>query len=317
MIEGGTEISAGDVLKLALTQSAERNIEMFEKMPLDQELKPGISVRIILDMLRLCLAPAAAPPGCTLRTNIVYGTAGHLGRELTLHLYVHHSGGNRPGVVFIHGGGWMGGHPNLMSRLASKIAAAGYVTATISYRLSTEAHWPAAVEDAKCAVRWMRTNSLEIGLDASRIAVVGGSAGGHLAAMIALTPGRFEGSGGWQNVSSEVQALVQYAPCLDLSKGNEMVRDLVNRFLGDSALITVASPINQVTSICPPVLTITGDNDEVTPEYVARSFHSALDLVAVPNQLKVVSDFGHGGKADYVETVVPKTVRFLSKIFDE
>src|SRR5438067_9426358 len=104
-------------------------------------------------------------------------------------------------------------------RHAHALASAGYVTASINYRLVPEATWPAALEDAKCAVRWMRANAAGLGVDTEKIVAVGDSAGGHLAAMVALTPGRFEGQGGNAQESSAVQGAVLLCPATDLRLG--------------------------------------------------------------------------------------------------
>src|SRR5207244_281730 len=99
-----------------------------------------------------------------------------------------------PAVVFVHGGGWAGGSPFMHLKHAAQLAADGYVAAAIWYRFVPEV--PTIVgclEDAKCAVRWMRANAESFGADPNRIAAAGGSAGGQLSAMLALTPGRYEG----------------------------------------------------------------------------------------------------------------------------
>lgn len=160
-----------DVIAALANESTERRIQILEEMPPDRELLPGVTISALIRHLRLELAPATAPAGCQLKPDVMYGTAEAGGRDLTLHLYTHDSGGARPGVVFVHGGGWANGHPNSMSGLASTVAGVGNVTATISYRLSGEARWPAAVEDAKCAVRWLRAHADEIGVDPARIAI--------------------------------------------------------------------------------------------------------------------------------------------------
>lgn len=286
-------------------QLLERQLESLSTMPPDQELVSGVTVASRIAQLRAMRVPTPPRPSCRLQPDVVYGTAGTSGRALTMHLYTHSDFATveRPGIAFFHGGGWAHGFANASASLASELAGEGYVTASISYRLSDEALWPAALEDAKCAVRWMRSNAHEIGLDSTRIAVAGGSAGGHLAAMIALTPGRFEGTGGWEAVSSEVQAAVLRAPCLDLShtRQSKTLHELVRKFLGDENLVTEASPINYVSSACPPVLTRVGDQDTATPASVARTFHRILDKSGVPNELVIVPGMAHApGASDDV-----------------
>lgn len=270
--------------------------------------------------------PPPAPPGSHWRRDQVYGTAGAGGRPLVLHLYAREPGACRPGILILHGGGWKHGTPYWLARLTGALAATGCVTATAEYRLSGEAAWPAALVDAKCAVRWLRAHAEEIGLDADRIAVAGDSAGGHLAAMIALTPGSFEGTGGLRSVSSAVQAAVLYNPVTDLRgiaapagpADTEEYRRVAREFLGgtDDELLAQASPITCVTERCPPVLTRVGDQDRITPVDACVAFHRALDRAGVTHHIEVVA--GHGHALPWVDHAgcVDATTRFLGKCFD-
>jgi acetyl esterase/lipase len=115
-----------------------------------------------------------------------------------------------PAVLFIHGGGWRSGDRSQHVPMAQQLAAKGYVTATVEYRLSTEAHYPEAVFDLKAAIRWLRANAQHYPLDTTRIAVWGFSAGGQLAALVGTTNdyAPLEGHAGYPNHSSSVQAIV-------------------------------------------------------------------------------------------------------------
>jgi acetyl esterase/lipase len=197
-------------------------------------------------------------------------------------------------VLFVHGGGWSEGHPFAHIRRACLLAACGYVTATASYRLAPEAIWPAALEDVKCAVRWLRASSESIGLDPDRVAIAGDSAGGHLAAMVALTPGRFEGRGGQGGQPSGVQAAILFYPATDLRLSGEAAERAL-RFLGGSTrFVAEASPITYVTPASPPILTMTGAEDPIIPVSAVKAFHAALDEQGVPNELEVYERLGHG-----------------------
>jgi acetyl esterase/lipase len=240
-----------------------------------------------------------APPGLEWQENVVYGTAGATGRDLTLDLYKGRRGDGRPAVLFIHGGGWQAGFPLLFAHHAHALATEGFVAATMSYRFASEAPWPAALEDAKCAVRWLRAHAGELGVDPDRIAVAGGSAGGHLAAMVALTPGRYEGAGGWPDERSDVQAAVLLNPALDLrpTPGEAPnLRAAFVAFLGtdDPAVAAAASPMSCALAGAPPILTRVGSDDRSTPPATCEAFHAKLTEAGVENELQIVPGIGHG-----------------------
>jgi len=166
------------------------------------------------------------------RKELVFGRGGD--RDLTLDLFRPAKPEERPlpVLVFIHGGGWGGGTKESYHDLAARAASRGYLCASVFYRLAGEAPFPAAIEDCKCAVRWVRSNAAEHGTDGEHIAVWGHSAGGHLAAMVALAPGKFEGEGGWQESSSAVQCAVCFSTPFDLTDKTSGLEGLVTQFIG-------------------------------------------------------------------------------------
>jgi acetyl esterase len=243
--------------------------------------------------------PQGAPDGYVYEDDVVYGTAGAGGRPLLTHLYRPiEPGGPRPAVVFVHGGGWAGGHPFMHIRMAERLAGEGYVAACPHYRLSGEAPWPAALEDAKCAVRWMRANAERLGVDPDRIGVCGGSAGGHLSALVAFTPGRFEGTGGHADQRSDVAAAALLYPATDLSLpfvDRVATADLLHHigiFLAGADTREV-DPVTYVSPAAPPVLTLTGDVDGAVPLRGVERLHAALDDAGVPNELVVYEGRNH------------------------
>ena len=131
-----------------------------------------------------------------------------------------------PAVVCIHGGGWAKGNRTNHEKVAQALAARGYVAATISYRLSGEAPFPAAIHDCKAAVRFLRANAKEYGIDAEQIGAIGLSAGGHLTALLATSAGvaELEGEGGNAEFSSAIQAAVPMGAQTDLL--SERTRDI-------------------------------------------------------------------------------------------
>jgi acetyl esterase/lipase len=130
------------------------------------------------------IADAALPDGVRKvadQTYVQYGT-----RCLKLDLYLP-AGKRMPVVVLVHGGGWRSGFRSEFAPMAVRLAQRGYAAVTVSYRLSGEARYPAAIEDVQAAVRWVRENAERYGLDAKRIALAGGSAGGQIASLAGVT----------------------------------------------------------------------------------------------------------------------------------
>lgn len=214
------------------------------------------------------LVVAEIPKGVIARENIVY--AGDRGRELHLDLFapVAKSKERYPGVLLIHGGGWRSGNRRMEWPMAQHLAANGYVTATVEYRLSVEALYPAAIYDLKAAIRWMRANARKYDIDPNKIAVYGCSAGGELAAFLGTTGGlkKFEGSLGQLSYSSRVQAVVDVDGVLDFTDPAESGKDIDPQkpsagklwfgasFKDDPKIWKEASPINYVDSTTPPIL---------------------------------------------------------------
>ncbi len=120
--------------------------------------------------------------------DVAYASGG--GRRLHLDIFEPvNAVNNHPAILFVHGGGWSSGDRSMEVPLAQNLAAKGYVTVTVEYRLSPEAQYPAAVQDLKSAVRWLRAHASAYHIDTARIGVCGGSAGGHLAALLGATNG--------------------------------------------------------------------------------------------------------------------------------
>jgi acetyl esterase/lipase len=199
----------------------------------------------------------------------------------------------RPAVVVIHGGGWLEGDK---SSFASRkygvpgniedFAALGFVAVTINYRLSGEAPFPAALEDCKCAVRWLRAHAQEYHLDPHRIGAYGNSAGAHLALLLGMVgkEAGLEGDGPYQKESSRVQAVVCDSGPIDLfyQDQHDQLRRVVRQFLGGppegerAAVYRKASPLHQIAPDTPPLLLIYGGADAQVPVETADAFVVAL-----------------------------------------
>lgn len=166
------------------------------------------------------IAKPSLPANVTAIEDLVYCTlpgTPYGDRDLHLDLFRPSGTGKYPLLVMIHGGGWRSGNKSMQVPMAQKIASSGYVTAAVEYQLSLEAQYPAAVHNIKAAIRWLRANADKYGIDTSRIAISGCSAGGQLAALIGMTNGirKLEGSQGVQGYSSHVDAIIDIDGVLD------------------------------------------------------------------------------------------------------
>jgi acetyl esterase/lipase len=222
-------------------------------------------------------AEDAHPDKVVIRRNLSYREGDSPSWRLDLALPGTQTGGLRPAIVVIHGGGWLEGSRTSFSTVANRppgnildLAQRGFVAATIDYRLSGEATYPAALDDCRCAVRWLRAHSAEYGIDPERIGAWGNSAGGHLSLMLGLAaePALSEGAP-FREHSSRVQAVVSDSGPIDLVHQfhHQQVHTAIERFLGgppDEGRLTAyraASPSSYVKADVPPLLLIYGAAD--------------------------------------------------------
>lgn len=160
------------------------------------------------------IASRAVPSSVRALENITYIRRGEHALQMDLYLPARPAGAplppKLPAIVFVHGGGWQSGVRANFAPMAIRMAERGFAAATISYRLSPEARYPAAIHDVKAALRWLRAHAGEYGIDPERIAVGGGSAGGQIASLAGVTDGidKFDPDGGPGAVSSAAQAIV-------------------------------------------------------------------------------------------------------------
>ncbi len=234
-----------------------------------------------------------------------------------------------PAVLLIHGGGWRSGDRSQNIPLAERLASKGYVTVNPEYRLSAEATYPAAVTDLKAAIRWLRANARKFRIDTNKVAVLGFSAGGQLAALIGTTNGKsyFEGESACNtDRSSSVQAIVDLDGTLafihpesgegDDSKGPSAATLWFGASKAEKPeLWNEASPLNHVTSTTPPILFINSS--------VARMHAGRDDMIAKLNQFKIYSEVHTFKDAPHVfplfnpwfDPTLNLTVEFLDRIF--
>jgi len=243
-------------------------------------------------------------------------------RPLTLDLYLPAETVDRPPdgfplVVFIHGGGWLGGDARRSGAFAdfpdvlASLAARGYVVASIEYRLSGEATFPAQIQDVKTAIRRLRAEASKYGIDPTRAATWGVSAGGHLAALAAVSCNAAAlAPAGAAKASDCVQGAVAWYGVFDLAtiaaqarRDKAMSRDVRDapewRFLGCFASkckkgrIAAASPVTYVDANDPPMLLVVGDADRTVPYHQTLEMADKLTAAGVPNDLVVLSGVGH------------------------
>jgi acetyl esterase/lipase len=204
----------------------------------------------------------------------------------------------RPALVIIHGGGWIEGDKSSFTSLEYwapgniiDFAKRGFVAASINYRLSGEAPFPAALEDCKCAVRWLRAHAKDYNIDVKRIGAYGNSAGGHLALLLGMTDrtAGLEGDGPYQELSSVVQAVVSDSGPVDLDFNKPDNRGLVkvmSQFLAGppetmAERVRKASPISYIDRTTPPLLLIYGTADTQVTIGPVDQFVVALQKAAL------------------------------------
>ncbi len=194
---------------------------------------------------------------------------------------------SRPILVYIHGGAWILGFRRFQGRLLTRrLVHAGWVVVSIGYRLSPVARWPDHIIDVKRALAWVRAESSRWSGDPSRIAVSGGSAGGHLAALAALTPNYAAWQPGFEAADTSVQACVPWYGVYDLLDRSSHWPHGAMRRLWEIAIMRAsikdahaayaeASPLTHLGPTAPPFLIVHGSHDTVVPPAVARAFAEA------------------------------------------
>jgi len=250
------------------------------------------------------------PEGVRVIADLVYARYGD--RELKLDLYLPEASSVKTPhpVVVIRGGGWRQGDKAGFGPMAAALARRGIPAASIEYRASGEATFPAAVYDTKAAVRWLRENGAVYGLEPERIGAIGGSAGAHLAAYLGVTGGipELEGNGGSQDRSSRVQAVVALATPADLApnrteQGTEATRPAQvsgpEAFLGvaysaDPEKWAFASPIDHVDAESAPILLVHSEDDGTVNPGQSLRLADRYAAAGVPFELVMFPGAPHG-----------------------
>lgn len=262
------------------------------------------------------------PEGVRAERDIEY--ARESGRPLKLDIFrAEDQTGKRPLVVWIHGGGWSKGSKDNCP--AMWLAANGYVVASIQYRLTDVAKWPAQIDDCRAALRWLRKNAEQYGIDPERVGVWGASAGGQLVAMLGTTEPPKNEPG-----SSRVTAVCDFFGPTDLltQPTNVPGPDKTDKDLAESNAAKLlggilrdipdkakaASPLHQVSSDdAIPFLIVHGSKDDRVPLDQSERFHAKLKEAGVSTELFIVEGAGHGGEAFTTTEVRGKVQRFFDR----
>lgn len=263
----------------------------------------------------------------TVEQEVVFGTADEGGRELRCDIYrppghVENGVTDAPAVLLLHGGAWRSGEKSQLRGYGILLGRAGYLCVASEYRLTGEAPWPAQIHDVKAALRWLRASAPALGVDGSRIAVEGNSAGAHLALLAAGTPGvpELEGSGGHAGVPTDVAAVAAvYPPTLFFEQGSVYEKGALPLLAlvdsADAVVARLASPARHVSASFPPTMLVHGTKDVTVP--VSASFRMYEELVGagVPVEMHIYAEQPHAFDAQpkFGRQVAAEMLLFLDR----
>jgi acetyl esterase/lipase len=258
------------------------------------------------------------PAGVTVQRDLEYVANGHERHRLDLYLPKKVTK-PMPLIVWIHGGGWRNGskEPCPAVRFVNK----GYAVASVNYRLSQHAVFPAQIEDCKAAVRWLRANAKKYNLDPDRFGAWGSSAGGHLVALLGTSGDvkEMEGKGGNEDQSSRVQAVVDWFGPTDFTQmggWHDGAKSPEAQLLGgpvqqNKDKAAKANPITYVSKDDPPFLILHGTKDMTVPLRQSEMLSDALKKAGVEVIFELIEGAGHGGKEFYT----PQRMQMLEAFF--
>lgn len=269
-------------------------------------------------------ALAAFAGESTVRREIEYAKVGDI--SLALDLYLPAGEVKPPLIAWVHGGAWRAGSKADMP--LKGLVAQGFAVASLEYRLSTVAPFPAQAHDLKAAIRFLRARAGDYGVDGRHIAIAGSSAGGHLAALVGVSNGvpELEGAiGEHRTTSSDVQAIVSFYGASNLQSilaqstphGLGVREPALRLLLGGlpeekPELARLASPVAHVRAGSPPLLLIHGDADPQMPFAQARELQQVYERAKRQVALEVIAGGRHGGPEFYDEKRLALVAQFLS-----
>ena len=277
---------------------------------------------LAVGLLALCLCQGCQRSTVVDERDVVYGAAG--GQPLLLDVFRPSAPATtaRPAVVFIHGGGWAAGDKKEFGGGARALAQQGFVAVSINYRLAKEGRnrWPAQLDDAQRAVRWLRAHAQRFGIDPNRIGAVGHSAGGHLVACLATRETRDNADPELAAYSSRVSCAIDMSGPVDLVASDSPQADgIIANLLGARneacpELARDASPLLFVDSRSAPVLIVHGRKDGLVSVRHAEQFEGALRKAGVEVNTLLLDGEGHGlTQKTHADRMVRESLAFLKK----
>jgi acetyl esterase/lipase len=243
--------------------------------------------------------------------NVTYARASNI--ELKLDLYLPKNRTNpTPTLILFHGGGWVDGQKERNVLFLLPYLAMGWSAINVEYRNGHQAPAPAAVEDTRCALRWITYHAREYSLDSSKFVLTGTSAGGHLALITGMLPPKnvfdrqcvVDGGDRWNTANvpePKVAAIVNWfgigdvADIVEGPNAKNYAREWFGSMSNPQQLAQQLSPVNYVRAGLPPIITIHGENDDIAPYSHAVRLHAMLDKAGVPNKLVTIKGRKHGG----------------------
>lgn len=277
--------------------------------------------------VRAEILPASSPYGeATVIRDIPY--VAHPASRQNFDLFLPKTKSDQPFplVVWIHGGAWMSGSKEWDN--VKYLVRHGYAIASIDYRFSPEARFPAQIQDCNAALDFILAHATNYGISPQHFVIAGGSAGGHLALLLGMA--RQEKDFG-ADPTIKAAAILDFFGPVDFSKmkddltdihsqkGLDLLQDAGTKLLGPQSeqtpeQIKAASPITYVNTANPPVLILQGGQDDLVPVVQSRRLHEALTQAGVKNQLIIVDAAGHDGPLFSTPEIAAKVIRFLSEV---
>lgn len=274
------------------------------------------------------------PDGVTSIADVTYSTiVGY--RPLVIDIYMPAKKvGPKPLILHIHGGGWVAGHTRHSGALSNfpavlaKLASEGYVVASLEYRLANEAPFPAQLQDARAALRYLKANAAEYGIDPAKTGIWGGSAGGHLSALTALSCGESSldvADNTYEAGSECVQAAAIWYGVFDfaaLAAGRPNQQDsAAARLLGCAGKCVAAdyapaSPVSYIDPSDPPMLLIHGENDQVVPVAQSHLAEAKLKATGVRVESIYIPGVDHSFIGSSHEQTTQATLKAVNATFD-